>query len=70
MTPPQERLRLDYEALRTALMELSAGDAAALRSLERKFEQLDESLWFNDVSYEVARDELFLECYDCLPVDE
>lgn len=70
MTPSQERLRVDYEALRTTIAAVSPGDLAALRSLERKYEQLDESLWFGDVSYKVARDELFQECYDCFPVDE
>lgn len=70
MTPAQERFRVDYEALRIALTAVSPDDEAALRSLERKYEQLDESLWFGDVSYEVARDELFQECYDCFPVDE
>lgn len=70
MTPPQERLRTDYEALRYALVVISPGDQAALRSLERKYEQLDESLWFGDVCYEVARDELYQEYCDCLPVHE
>lgn len=70
MSPAQERLRLDYAALRIALEAVSPHDQAALRSLERKYDQLDESLWFGDVCYEVARVELFQECYDCLPVDE
>lgn len=69
MSTEQEKLRVDYEALRIVLAELSPKDEAALRSLERKFEQLDEALWFGEVSYEVARDELYQECDDCLPVD-
>lgn len=69
MIPTQERLRADYGALRMALADISPGDHAALRSLERKYEQLDESLWFGDVSFEIARDELYQEYCDCLPVN-
>lgn len=70
MTTEQDRLRVDYEALRIALKAVSPGDEAALRSLERKYEQLREARWFGEISYVAARDELFQECYDCMPVDE
>lgn len=69
MSTDHDRLRVDYEALRVALMAVSPGDEAALRSLERKHDQLQEARWFGEISYAAARDELFQECYDCLPVD-
>lgn len=70
--PPMttEQLCSDYQALRMTLQAVSPGDEAALRSLERKYEQLREARWFGDISYAAARDELFQECYDCFPVDE
>ena len=69
MTTENDSLCADYEALRTALKAISPGDEAALRSLERKYDQLKEARWFGEISYQAARDELFQECDDCLPVD-
>lgn len=65
-----DELQFSYEALRTVLEELSPGDEAALRSLKRKYDQLQDALWFGDITCEAAKEELLQECYDCMPVDE
>lgn len=65
-----EELQLQYEALRVVLEEVSPGDEAALRSLERKYDQLQDAMWFGDISHEAAKEELYQECVDCMPVDE
>lgn len=69
MSPTHDQLRSDYAACKTWLRAESPGDEAAQRSLERKYEQLREARFFGEISYEAAREELFQECYDCLPVD-
>lgn len=68
-TAEHEGLRADYDGLKLVLSEVSHEDRATLRSLERKHEELQEALWFGEMSYAAARDELFQECYECMPVD-
>lgn len=69
MTTTHDQLRSAYATCKAWLRAESPDDEAAQRSLDRKYEQLKEARFFGEISYEAALEELFQECYDCLPVD-
>jgi hypothetical protein len=59
-------LLFDYTRLRDKLVFVSRNDDAALRSLKKKYEELQDD---SQASYEQAKAQLIQEYIDCLPVD-